>query len=76
MAVGFAAVVILKKAVRSLPVVGSAAKPLLGAPSRALLWDGGVTAKPADCLQVASTSHTCTSAHASAQFSIAVSAIV
>jgi hypothetical protein len=30
MAVGFAAVMIFKKAVRSLPVVGSVAKPLLG----------------------------------------------
>jgi hypothetical protein len=30
MAVGFAAVVILKKAVRSLPVLGGVAKPLLG----------------------------------------------
>lgn len=31
MAVGFAALVIFKKAVRSLPVVGGVAKPLLGA---------------------------------------------
>jgi len=30
MAVGFAAVIIIKKAVRSLPVVGGVAKPLLG----------------------------------------------
>lgn len=30
MAVGFAAVVILKRAVRSLPVLGGVAKPLLG----------------------------------------------
>lgn len=31
MAVGFAALIIFKKAVRSLPVVGGIAKPLLGA---------------------------------------------
>lgn len=30
MAVGFAALVIMKKAVRSLPLVGSVAKPVLG----------------------------------------------
>jgi hypothetical protein len=47
MAVGFAALIIFKKAVRSLPVVGGIAKPLLGAWGDAhtvlwhLGWEGG-----------------------------------
>jgi hypothetical protein len=44
MAVGFAAVIILKKAVRSLPVLGGVAKPLLGA-CLIVWWGGGCMAQ-------------------------------